>query len=79
MSLPDFRARTLAANLELMKRSRLVPTQQQTYATPQYMARAIDEAIKHGKFYTQAARDALSGLTILRDQLAAAAESPNGK
>lgn len=79
MSLPDFRARTLAANLELMKRSRLVPTQKQTYDTPQDMARAIDLAIKHGSFYTQAAQDALTGLTILRDQLSAAAESPNGK
>ncbi|MDW3683906.1 hypothetical protein RA280_19590 [Cupriavidus sp. CV2] len=75
MSLPDFRARTLAENVALMERSRLVPTQKQAYATPQDMARAIDEAIKHGKFYTQAAQVALTGLTILRDQLAAAPEN----
>lgn len=79
MSLPDFRARTMAANLALMERSRLAPANPPAYATPQDMARAIDAAIQHANFYTLAAQDALAGLTILRDQLAAAAETPNGQ
>ncbi|MDF3837109.1 hypothetical protein P3W85_29760 [Cupriavidus basilensis] len=79
MSLPDFRARTMAENLALMERSRLAPTKPPAYATPQDMARVIDAAIKHGNFYTQAAQDAYAGLVILRDQLAAAADTPNGQ
>jgi acyl-CoA synthetase (NDP forming) len=71
MSLPNFRARTMAENQALMERSRLAPVKPPAYATPQDMARAIDAAIEHGRFYTQAAQDALAGLTILRDQLAA--------
>ncbi len=73
------RARAAAKNAVFAERSRLAPATPPAYAAPQDMASAIDAAIEHGKFYTQAAQVALAGLTILRDQLAAEADTPNGK
>lgn len=70
MNLPDFRARTAAENAAFAERSRIAPAQQHRRPyTKHEMVQAIEAAIEHGKFYTQAAQDALIGLTLLRDQL----------
>lgn len=72
MTIPDFRARTAAENAAFAERSRLEPAAQSRRPyTALDMIQALDAAIEHGKFYTQAAQDALASLILVRDQLAA--------
>ena len=71
MTIPNFRARTAAENAAFAERSRLESAvEHRCPFTALDMIQALDAAIEHGKFYTQAAQDAHASLILMRDQLA---------
>ena len=73
MSIPGYRIRTADNNRAQFERARLKVSQiPEGLPTPAEMVRIIDDVLQHCQCYTQAAQDAMTSLTIAREQFAAA-------
>ncbi len=80
MSIPGYRTRTAENSHAQLERARLkVSKIPNGLPSPAEMVQIIDDVLKHCQAYTQAAQDAISGLTIAREQFAAASTNSNGQ
>ncbi len=80
MSIPGFLVRTAENNRAQFERARLkVSNIPEGLPSPTEMIRIIDDVLQHCQCYTQAAQDAIVGLTIAREQFAAATINPDGQ